>query len=415
MRSLGVIVEGINDLLKILYSFQDEGLKRGVNTTYEKKLISDFLGRFRSISNELPPEYKGLRKFIEDSSNEEDYTWALDSSIVLTEWKPEAGGFYEKDTRETRTLFLTYGFQQMIWELIARSFEEKDIEKSLPHCKESLTQFYEDLLNGVGEYSDRDTLEILHEQNPEKFDELYPAFLEAKKQYKRVHDELSSMSVGVEGIKEEISKNLDFNFKLRRKIGNWCNTMFALSQFDPEVMKKVFEISHYLGKLQYSIKKKSELKRLKERARKRRAYLESQRLTSNIVRLDFSIEEFKKMIRSSIEELERRIREKLKDYPVPTEWWDDYKVVKESVEKKPTKRVYRSRVRVKEVTVAKLPLEQRIIELLSSEGKMVGARISKSLDEPGERVVETLKRMEKEGRVRMEGVFWVLSEKKEKS
>ncbi|MDI6826075.1 MAG: hypothetical protein QMD36_02675 [Candidatus Aenigmarchaeota archaeon] len=343
--------KGLDDLQTMLYNLEEN--------TELRMFITDFFKRFNQLKEEIPPEYDKIRDFIAINGNEEDYLWIFEIDTFV-DWEPSRGKYIEKNKKKAILKSVNYGLQNLIYGLISMALEY------LPKGDEAKAQFYSDLLNGLG--------------NDYKFFEL---------DMKRIND---------------LIQKSDFNYKDRKTLSDWVHNIFAISMFDEYVLERLWYIeSNLLLALEDMIKRMADYRKAQKKGKltlSERKYME---------KLWCSIQGTKMMIRDEFSKFLEYVEKRANEYPTPTEWWDDRSVfkkpeIKESVKKS----VYEPKITAEKVVTTEPPLEQRIIEILRNE-KMVGSVLVGKLNKPAEEVISTLKRMEGEGKVKMEGVFWTLS------
>lgn len=329
----------INDLLSIIIRFQN-------SPGYDKDIIEQFHSRYNQIIDSIPKKNRSLRKYVRVSGERERWSSFLKEVTRMYVWDPKKNDFVEIGTKETAVT----GMLNSVYALCAQAFKE------LPYGKDVLAKVYHDVMNGNDE--------------SEGLNSLMGCF-----------DKLTDPSL------------LDFDFELRKRIGNFTQKVEGLALLEGNLTNCILEINAS----SYTLK--NDIVELSKAAKKN---YKSQYVRIVKGRLEERIKSTKKQLTELFREMREYMQTKIKEYPCSGEWFDGLEAIEPRVE----------RIEIKpEIPIkvgTELPLEKRIEKLLSK--KRMGAwGLSEALKVPVTDVYGVLYRLEREKKVTPVKDVWALS------
>jgi len=209
----------VNELERVVFSLDKDKPRRE-----NEALAAMFFRIFRDVER-IMPEYEEVKSFPSffDELDVLEYP-----NIFFVDWNSKSNSYTVRWDEERRVWFLKNWLQALVWGLVGKAL------KYMPQGGEALAQAYEDLLNGLEEYTDTDTLEILYQLSLDKA-KAYTDYMSVKEKYK---DQIKALSfLGFRQILSLLKKN-GLNYAARVKVNDWWSKICLFSQLDTALLNE---------------------------------------------------------------------------------------------------------------------------------------------------------------------------------
>jgi hypothetical protein len=210
----------VNELERVVFSL-DKDKPMGEN----EALAAEFFRIFRDFER-IIPEYEEVRNF---PSFFDELDLLEYSNVFFVDWNSRFNSYIARWDEKRRVEFLKDRLQALVWGLVGKAL------KYLPQGGEALAQAYEDLLNGLEEHTDTDTLEILYQLGLDRA-KAYTDYMSMKEKYKDQIKDLRSL-LGFRQIISLLKKN-GLNYPTRVKVNDWWSKIYLFSQLDTALLNE---------------------------------------------------------------------------------------------------------------------------------------------------------------------------------
>jgi len=234
---LGFLTKVVNELEDVVCSL-DESKPRRDN----EALVAKFFRALRHVEGMVGDECKDVKAFpkLFDMANMLN---CFDAFIL--DWDSGLKSFVVRWDEGARIRFLKNALQALIWGLVGKAL------KYMPAGEEALAQAYEDILNGLGDYTDTDTLEILHQLGLDRA-KAYREYMSVKEKYKNQVRDLKRLD-GLRQILSLVSAG-EFSYATRVKVNDWWSKTRMFSQLDTRLTEEFDSLAFHLVSLNTLVK-----------------------------------------------------------------------------------------------------------------------------------------------------------------
>ncbi|MEM3666867.1 MAG: hypothetical protein QW222_07295, partial [Candidatus Bathyarchaeia archaeon] len=223
------LADVLNKLERIVFSL-DARKPREENEV----LVAEFFKTFKGVKDVFGEEYLDVKSFTAIFDKEDLLEC---SSGFFVDWNSEVKSFTVRWDYERRVEFIRNGLQSLVWGLLGKAL------KYMPSGWEALAQAYEDLLNGFGNQTDTETLEILYQLGTDRA-KAYSDYMAVKEKYKIQIKTLKTLN----DLRRIISivKEKGFSHKTRVMVNDWWSNMLLFTQLDTAISNEFDSLAYQL-------------------------------------------------------------------------------------------------------------------------------------------------------------------------
>ena len=223
------LADVLNKLERIVFSLD-------VNKPKEENevLVAEFFKTFKGVKDVFGEEYLDVKSFVALFDKED----LLECSRgFFVDWNSGVKSFTVRWDYERRVEFIRNGLQSLVWGLLGKAL------RYMPSGWGALAQTYEDLLNGFGNQTDTETLEILYQLGLDG-GKVYRDYMAVKEKYKIQIKTLKALN----DLRRIISvvKEKGFNHKTRVMVNDWWSSMDLFTQLDTALLNEFDYLAYQL-------------------------------------------------------------------------------------------------------------------------------------------------------------------------